>query len=511
MQPLPHPDLDAKRGDSLRVPRGWPLLPLIAGLLAAGIFLAQRWTSDAPLPPDQMNWLDRLELWQGLLLFALGGALLGLAGARIAGRADSRIRSARDIERVLGVGPVAELPDFDQVSGEVAEEFLLRLTGAIEHARLAEGLGNCLFMGVGSGAGASTLAARVSAMLTGMEREPLLFDAARAPLPASILKQGPERSGLSRTSTALRAEDLLRRLAEESREERRLVVIDAAPICAAAETELLARFSDAVFVVVECDVTSRQQLRATSEKLRRMKVRAAGFVLNRIRLEQADAGFRHSVRSTTARLHEQRRTAGQHRPAPRPAPASVFIPAASSRASSSRRAAATAEAYAEAVSRLVPEPADAPDFGASSATPSFASAPPAPRREEWTVSKEMEATPQESALNGWRERSFQEGLRILHQRAQGRPEKRTSLLREAGGEAAGTASGWAASMGQGRVVRAEAAAPGSRPLPAFPEIQPPPPGRSGVQRMQLPAIARDPGQPFDDVTILPPRHGQYRR
>jgi hypothetical protein len=87
----------------------------------------------------------------------------------------------------------------------------------------------------------------------------------------------------------------------ETREDS-LVVTDTAPLAVSAETEYLARFADCAIVVIASGVTTRAELREAARTFARLKVAAVGFVLNRVRLEKADATFRKSVEGVERHL-----------------------------------------------------------------------------------------------------------------------------------------------------------------------------------------------------------------
>ena len=129
------------------------------------------------------------------LPLALGGLLLGLLAASIANQLDSRIYIAADIEQVLGYAPMAVLPDFDEVSDEVASEHLLRLSAAIEHARKQGTLRSCIFTGTSSGTGVTTVVTRVRDILEAMGRPTVLLDASGTPLPAPRASGSGKRNG----------------------------------------------------------------------------------------------------------------------------------------------------------------------------------------------------------------------------------------------------------------------------------------------------------------------------
>ena len=237
---------------------------------------------------------------------ALGGLLLGLLAASIANHLDSRVYIAADVEQVLGFAPMAVLPDFDEVSDEVAAEHLLRLSASIEHARKLGNLKSCIFTGTAAGAGVTTVATRVRDILEAMGRQTVLLDASGTPPPA------PRASGLNSASDqpasqrGSRSTALLQQVAAEtemSAGEPRAHGYRAADI--SAETEYLARFVDSAIVVIESGVTTRAQLLAAANTLQRLEVAAVGFVLNRVGLAKADPAFRHSVHDIEKHLRAQ--------------------------------------------------------------------------------------------------------------------------------------------------------------------------------------------------------------
>ena len=246
------------------------------------------------------------------LLIALAGGFFGLLAAIIANRLDPRIYIAADVERLLGFAPLAQLPDFNEVSEGVAEEYLLRLAAAIEHARKQGALKNCIFTGAAPGTGVSTLVNRVRAMLEAMGRSTVLVDAtgAHAPdsrqLTAGSNGTSERESGLMSGPRVSRPTALLQQMAEETQTgDESLVLTDTAPLTVSAETEYLARFVDCAIVVIESGVTTRAQLRETAAMLQRLGATSVGFVLNRVALATADPAFRTSVDAVEKHLQAQ--------------------------------------------------------------------------------------------------------------------------------------------------------------------------------------------------------------
>ena len=143
----------------------------------------------------------------------------------------------RDIERALGVKVMAQLPDFDQVTDGVAEEHLLRLSASIEHAHQLGNMRSCIFTGTGSGAGVTTVAARVNSMLGTMGQPTVLVDAAwtqqqNARSDSSGLGlNGREADGQFASQRGSRSIGLLQQLAEVAETgAENLILTDAAPL-----------------------------------------------------------------------------------------------------------------------------------------------------------------------------------------------------------------------------------------------------------------------------------------
>lgn len=240
------------------------------------------------------------------LVILLGGLLLGWGAAILAHNLDPRIYVAKDVERVLGFMPMAQLPDFAEVGAGVEEEYLLRLAGALEHAYQQGELKSCIFTGVAPGSGATTVATRVTAMLEAMGRSTVLVDASGTPAPAAEAESAPEaESGLVPAPRGSRSTALLQQMAEETGEDT-IVLSDTAPLLVSGETEYLARFVDSAIVVIQSGVTTKAQLRDVAHTLQRLDVSAVGFVLNRISKETANPSFRDAVRAVEQRIYGPR-------------------------------------------------------------------------------------------------------------------------------------------------------------------------------------------------------------
>ena len=269
----------------------------------------------APLHPTVSGILKKA------LPVALGGLFFGLLAASLVNYFDPKVYIAADIEQALGFVPMAVLPDFDEVSDEVASEQLLRLSSTIEHARQQGDLKNCIFTGTAAGTGVTTVATRVRDVLEAMGRPTVLLDASGTPLPSA---HGNGAKGQPATQRGSRSTALLQQVtAETEMRQENLVLTDTAPLLISAETEYLARFVDSAIVVVESGVTTRPQLLAAVSALQRLGVGTVGFVLNRVKLATADPAFRKSIHDIENHLQAQgmsasRRTVRTEYPATEP-------------------------------------------------------------------------------------------------------------------------------------------------------------------------------------------------
>ena len=254
----------------------------------------------------------------------------GLLAAIVAHKMDPRVYVASDVEGVLGFPPMAQLPDFTEVSGEAAEEHLLRLAAAIEHARKQGHLRNCIFTGTAAGTGVTTLATRVRVLLEAMGRPTVFVDAcgtSSLDLGEGSGAPAPPGSQALVATRGSRSSALLQQMAEEADEET-LVLTDTAPLAVSAETEYLARFADCAIVVIESGVTSRTEIRNVATRLQHLNVSAVGFVLNRVGHAKADPAFRASVLAVEKHLQNQKNSTAMRMPHNAPVPSHAPIQSA---------------------------------------------------------------------------------------------------------------------------------------------------------------------------------------
>jgi hypothetical protein len=219
-------------------------------------------------------------------LLMLAPAAVGLIAAIAARNLDQRIYDGTDVESLLGVAPMGELPDFAEAPGEYSEVDLLRLANGIAHSCKRGRTRRCVFTGTGHGAGVTTLALRVKQSLDILDRPTMLVDAAGAPHPAvAPSAEALQSAGLSGDWES----------GESGKRRDELVITDAEPIASSPDTEYLARFADCVLVVIESGVTTRAELRRTVSCLEKLNAVAVQYVVNRIKQAYSGRSLSESV------------------------------------------------------------------------------------------------------------------------------------------------------------------------------------------------------------------------
>ena len=225
-------------------------------------------------------------------LLMLAPAAVGLMAAIVASNLDPRIYDGADVERLLGVAPLGELPDFAEAPGEYGEVELLRLANGIAHSSKKGRTRRCVFTGTGHGAGVTTVALRVKESLDTLGRMAMLVDATGAPHAAVA----PSAAVLQAAGLSAEWESRGRGSWDENGNQGvGLVLTDAEPISTSADTEYLARFADCVLVVIESGVTTRGELRRTVSCLEKLHVVAAEYVVNRVKQAHSSRRLSDSV------------------------------------------------------------------------------------------------------------------------------------------------------------------------------------------------------------------------
>ncbi len=257
----------------------------------------------APLHPDASAVIGNAMAL--LLIFVFLGAVAVVAAHKL----DQRVWIASDVERLLGVAPMAQLPDFGEVSEDTTDVHLMRLAAALDFAAKDGGIKSCVFTGTGQGAGVTTVASRLRDKLETMGRAAIMVDATgSAPESLDALSNAEEATTDPAANPGMLPIAFLQQVTEQGEAKQgELVLADTAPLVVSAETECLARFADCVIVVIESGVTTRTQLRRLADMVQRLNLNAVGFVLNRMRLSKADPAYRSSIDDIEKHLRTQGR------------------------------------------------------------------------------------------------------------------------------------------------------------------------------------------------------------
>ncbi|MGC9224357.1 MAG: GumC family protein [Terracidiphilus sp.] len=332
-----------------------------------------------PLHPSEAGVIRNAIL---LLLIFAG---LGLAIAVVRHKLDPRVYIASDVERLLGYAPMAQLPDFDEVSDKVAAEHLLRLASAIDYAAKDGGLTSCVFTGAGPGVGVTMIASHVKAMLSALGQETVLVNAsglAPEPLGDTLADSTTELAHAAQPARPMpQPGEAVSSARDGASSQENLVLTDTAPLAVSAEAEYMARRADCTILVIESAKTTRAELRAAAAILQRLDTEAVGFVLNRVSLRNADESFRHSVSEVERHVRQREQSAAQAAPslpaapatppsrdvAPEPAAAASMPPAAVGREAPPKPR--PIPAAAQMAETVVPPPVDRADAAPAPSTP----------------------------------------------------------------------------------------------------------------------------------------------
>jgi capsular polysaccharide biosynthesis protein len=265
----------------------------------------------AAAPPGKPSSPDKtIALPAGLV----AGLLLGLIGAFVWDRRDTRLHSAQDVERLLGL-PV--LLNLSRLGREVSLASPRSRTGKafteLSHtltASLGEGSHVVLVTGATPGPAASLVAANLAAALARTHTEavlvcadlrdsiaPQLFglagghglaevvagqatvgEVAHGPAEVPGLWVIPPGADLSLVEYHLQ-HDTAKALTTQLRHDARYVIIEAQATQDGADTFALADFADTALLTIEADKTRRAQVSDATRRLHRMRIPLLGAAL----------------------------------------------------------------------------------------------------------------------------------------------------------------------------------------------------------------------------------------
>lgn len=243
-----------------------------------------------------------------LLLLALPLALLfGAAAAILARKQDKRIYGGVDMDDVLGFPPLAVLPARADVPQRVFDEYVLRLAAGIESAYRTSGARTFLLTAVSLTTDIGPLASALTRKFEEIGVNVIVATASDMLAPTDSVPSAdsePMSAGELAPAVELRSEGFVTANVAKMKTEHGLVLIESEALLNCAQTEYVARCADATILVVECGVTTRQELFRAAELLHRLNVTGIGAVLEEIQLRYADADFRKAIEALERRHSE---------------------------------------------------------------------------------------------------------------------------------------------------------------------------------------------------------------
>ena len=261
--------------------------------------------ASAPEHPDP----SRKKL---LLLLALPMAMfLGAGAAVLARKQDKRIYSGLDVDEVLGFAPLTVLPARRDVTEGIFDEYVLRLAAGVESAYRTNGARTFLLTAV-------SLTTDIAPLATALKRK---FQEIGVNVVVATTSEmlTPTEGVLSTTHEEQRKPGELSRVVElwsegfvaanmaRMKAEHGLVLIESEALLNCGQTEYVARCADATILLIECGVTTREELLSAAELLERLNVTGIGAVLEELQLRFADAGFKRAIQALGRRQSEAMR------------------------------------------------------------------------------------------------------------------------------------------------------------------------------------------------------------
>lgn len=247
------------------------------------------------------------------VIFAVLGGILGLVAAVAVDLLDRGIKTARQVQGIIGFTPIASFldPSDDPVRRALLADQLRRLAMALGREHHRHAIRRLLVTAARDGSGASTLAldlgrelGRLGLRVLVIEANPFVADPRYRGVPsrpgllevlASDLDPSsaivpsdarfPDRIGTGEARSGQLSDcSGLPRLLEHLGEHYDIVLIDAAPIRLSADTEYLAGICDATWLVVRAHLTQIGELKGAAARLEKAKPPAVGLVITGLRI-----------------------------------------------------------------------------------------------------------------------------------------------------------------------------------------------------------------------------------
>ncbi len=259
------------------------------------------------------------------LMFWFAAILLALAAPTAVDMLDPRIHSANDVERILGFAPLGWLAEKSQATPEYFRDQVLRIAAGIQRDVDSAGSRIVALTSVKVGGGTTTLCLHLGEELARLGVRTLIVEVnafqpdpryEQTPGLAALLRgEVTEASGLPNSRLKedgeLRAQHLsvgvtrgerhlpnlkeLRPLLQAAASRFDVIVLDAPPLLLSADAEIVAHCADVVLLVVEAEFITKGELRRAARWLERMRPKAAGAIVNRVRVYSGGGYYRAAI------------------------------------------------------------------------------------------------------------------------------------------------------------------------------------------------------------------------
>jgi succinoglycan biosynthesis transport protein ExoP len=251
--------------------------------------------------------------------------LMGVLAAILFDLLDPHLYTGGDVETVMGFAPVGVLFDDREVTQMVYDECALRMAAGIDHAAHATGVRTFVVTAVTTGAGTTSIVGQLGSTLAKLGRKTLTIDASGNSNPvayATVNLADPdrepdfpgERTGTELQSTVVTqplsskvtplATSFMAKAFQELTNEYDIVLIDAAPILASAESEYLARFADVTILVGESARTTKGELKRAARLLERLNAGGVAVIINKMGLLRAETSLKRDIDEFEARINK---------------------------------------------------------------------------------------------------------------------------------------------------------------------------------------------------------------
>ncbi len=272
----------------------------------------------AALPPVAAE-PSKVRFAMALLLpFAL---LMGAASVLLLDLLDAKIYTVEDVEDVLGFAPIGALFADGEVSQSVADEYVLRLAAAVDHATRIGSVRTFALTPCCGGEATGTIIENLAHALASLGRKVITIDAGGETHP--IAYATVQTADTASKSTALqprfegaeskevRAQTLPTRIApvpsfvseafQNLMKDFDVVLIETAPLLSSAETEYVARCVDVTLLIATGGKTTKSDFARAAKLLERIDVPGTAAMVSHVELKRVDTAVRKDVEEFTRR------------------------------------------------------------------------------------------------------------------------------------------------------------------------------------------------------------------